>query len=219
MNLARPPRLVALVGRKKNVVRHQLFSQKPPDSRLWFSRTGGFSPPLARRRSSCPPPSPNLVRTHPIEHYQALRVSPPCLSRVATPPDGHQIGARKRRAPENTILSKPYRHRVSIDRLNHEGSQSAASLEGETGPTPTGKTLPQCVCVCMCFLPIHSGHQIRWTYQPGSHRRKVTQQEEGHIGFFIHVPSAVRALIILARRIQPLLSLVGREVEFCVLTI
>ena len=24
-----------------------------------------------------------------------------------------------------------------------------------------------------CFLPIHSGHQ--WTYQPGSHRRKVTQ--------------------------------------------
>ena len=32
-----------------------------------------------------------------------------------------------------------------------------------------------CVCVCMCFLPIHSGHQVRWTYQPGSHRRKATQ--------------------------------------------
>ena len=30
-------------------------------------------------------------------------------------------------------------------------------------------------CVCVCFLPIHSGHQVRWTYQPGSHRRKVTQ--------------------------------------------
>ena len=28
-------------------------------------------------------------------------------------------------------------------------------------------------CVCVCFLPIHSGHQVRWTYQPGSHRRKV----------------------------------------------
>ena len=25
------------------------------------------------------------------------------------------------------------------------------------------------------LLPIHSGHQVRWTYQPGSHRRKVTQ--------------------------------------------
>ena len=23
-------------------------------------------------------------------------------------------------------------------------------------------------CVCVCFLPIHSGHQVRWTYQPGS---------------------------------------------------
>ena len=30
-----------------------------------------------------------------------------------------------------------------------------------------------CVCVCVCFLPIHSGHHVRWTYQPGSHRRKV----------------------------------------------
>ena len=29
--------------------------------------------------------------------------------------------------------------------------------------------------VCVCFPPIHSGHQVRWTYQPGSHRRKVTQ--------------------------------------------
>ena len=25
------------------------------------------------------------------------------------------------------------------------------------------------------FLPIHSGHQVRWTYQPGSRKRKVTQ--------------------------------------------
>ena len=59
------------------------------------------------------------------------------------PPEGHQIGARKRRAPENTIiLSQPYRRRVSTDRLNREGSQLAASLEGEPGPTPAGKTLP-----------------------------------------------------------------------------
>ena len=44
-------------------------------------------------------------------------------------------------------------------------------------------------------------------------------QEEGHTGFFIHLLSAVRALIFLARRIQPFLSLVDREVQFCVLTI
>ena len=44
-------------------------------------------------------------------------------------------------------------------------------------------------------------------------------QEEGHTGFLIHLLSAVRALIFLARSIQPFLSLVNREVEFCVLTI
>ena len=58
------------------------------------------------------------------------------------PPEGHQIGARKRRTPENTILSQPYCHRVSTDRPNREGSQLAASLEGEPGLTPAGKTLP-----------------------------------------------------------------------------
>ena len=44
-------------------------------------------------------------------------------------------------------------------------------------------------------------------------------QEEGHTGFLTNLLSAVRALIFLARRIQPFLSLVDRDVEFCVLTI
>ena len=39
-------------------------------------------------------------------------------------------------------------------------------------------------------------------------------QEEGHTGFLVHLPSAVLALIFLARRIQQFLSLVDREVEF-----
>ena len=42
-------------------------------------------------------------------------------------------------------------------------------------------------------------------------------QEEGHTGFLIHLPSAVLALIFLARRTQPSLSLVDRSF-FCVLT-
>ena len=50
------------------------------------SRAQGFSPPLARQRSSCPPPSPNLVRIHPIENHQALHDSAPCLLRAATLP-------------------------------------------------------------------------------------------------------------------------------------
>ena len=69
------------------------------------------------------------------------------------------------------------------------------------------------VCVCVCFFPFYSGRQDCWMYQPG-----VTK-EEGHTGFLIHLPSAVLAIIFLARRIQPFFSLVDREVEFCVLTI
>ena len=42
-------------------------------------------------------------------------------------------------------------------------------------------------------------------------------QEEGRTGF-IHLPSASLASIFFARRIQPFLSLVDPEVEFCVLT-
>ena len=44
-------------------------------------------------------------------------------------------------------------------------------------------------------------------------------QEEGHTGNLIHLPSAVLALIFLARRIQTFLSLVDRQVEFCALTV
>ena len=39
-------------------------------------------------------------------------------------------------------------------------------------------------------------------------------QEEGNTGFSIHLLSAVLALIFLARRIQPFLSLVDCQVEF-----
>ena len=68
-------------------------------------------------------------------------------------------------------------------------------------------------CVCVCFLPISF-----WTSSSLDVPAGVTQ-EEGHTGFFIHLLSAVHALIFLARRIQPFVSLVDREVEFCVLTI
>ena len=176
------------------VVRDQLFPQKPPGSRFRFSRTGvqpspGSSTielPSAFAESGAYPPN----REPPGSPRQC---SLPLACRH--PPEGHQIGARKRRTPENTILSQPYCRRVSTDRSDRDGSQLAASLEGEPGPTPAGKTLPhsypetrfrrerardeghqniQCV-VYVCFLPIHSGHQVCWTYQPGSHRRKVTQ--------------------------------------------
>ena len=68
------------------------------------------------------------------------------------------------------------------------------------------------VCVCV-FFPFILDIKFIMNVPAG-----VTQ-EEGHTGFLIHLLSAVRALIFLGRRIQPFLSLVDREVEFCVLTI
>ena len=65
-----------------------------------------------------------------------------------------------------------------------------------------------CVCVCVCvFFPFIL--EIKF----------VGRTSRGHTGFPIHLLSAVRAFIFLLRRIQPFLSLVDREVEFCVLTI
>ena len=44
----------------------------------------------------------------------------------------------------------------------------------------------------------------------------VGRTSRSHTGFLIHLPSTVRALVFFARRIQPFLSLVDGEVEFCV---
>ena len=62
----------------------------------------------------------------------------------------------------------------------------------------------------MCVFSSHSF----WTSSSLDVPAGVTQ-EKGPTGFLIHL-SAVRALIFIARRIQPFLSLVDREVEFCV---
>ena len=67
------------------------------------------------------------------------------------------------------------------------------------------------VFFCVC---VFSSHPF-WTSSSLDVPAGVTQ-EEGHTGFLIHLPSAVRALIFVARRIQPFLSLVDHEVEFCV---
>ena len=74
------------------------------------------------------------------------------------------------------------------------------------------RVIPPVLYVCVI-----SSHPF-WTSSSLDVPAGVTQ-EEGQTGFLIHLLSAVRALIFLARTIQPFLSLVDREVEFCVLTI
>ena len=117
------------------------------------SETSRFKPLILAHRGSALPwlvddrAAPRLRRIWCVAYPpdRALPGSPrQCSLPLARrhPPEGHQIGARKRRTPGNTILSQPYRRRVSTDRPNREGRQFAASLEGEPGPTPAGKTLP-----------------------------------------------------------------------------
>ena len=66
-----------------------------------------------------------------------------------------------------------------------------------------------CVCVCFFFIPFildvrFCGRTSRGHTGGRSHR-------------FLHFPSALLALIFLARKIQLFLSPVDCEVEFCVL--
>ena len=63
-------------------------------------------------------------------------------------------------------------------------------------------------CVCVCCHPVYI-LDVRLLQVPAG----ITQGE-GHTRF-LHLPFAVLAFIFLAGRIQPFLSLVDREVEFC----
>ena len=65
-----------------------------------------------------------------------------------------------------------------------------------------------CVCVVFSF-----NLDVRFVDIPAG-----VKQEEGHTGF-LHLPSATLASNCFARRFQPFVSLVDREIEFCVLTI
>ena len=91
---------------------------------------------------------------------------------------------------------------------------SAADHEQDWQPCPLVRAIY--TNIVLHVLCVFSSHPFR-TSSSLDVPAGVTQ-EEGHTGFLIHLPSAVRALIFVARRIQPFLSLVDREVEFCVLT-
>ena len=74
--------------------------------------------------------------------------------------------------------------------------------------TKTSDQTRQRVCVCVCVV-IPFILDVRLVDVPAG-----VIQEEGNTGF-LHFPSAVLALFLLARRIPPFLSLVDLEVEFC----
>ena len=88
-----------------------------------------------------------------------------------------------------------------------QGKKKKKKKSGSAPPPPP----PVCVCVCVCVV-IPFILDVRLVDVPAG----ITQ-EEGHTGF-LHLLSGVLALIFIARRIQPSLSLVDHEVQFCVPT-
>ena len=87
-------------------------------------------------------------------------------------------------------------HQTSNLNMKYSGGQNKRQCPDHR-PTFAANS---CVCVCIFFRFILD---VKF----------VGNTSRGHTGFLIHLPSAVRAFIFLARRIQPFLSLVGREVE------
>ena len=65
--------------------------------------------------------------------------------------------------------------------------------------------------MCVCVVPFILGVRL-------VDALAGVTKEEGHTGF-LYLPSEMLALTFIARRNQPSLSLVDREVEFCVPTI
>ena len=112
-NLARSPLHVVLVGRKMTVVRDQLSLRNLP-IRAFDSRAQGFSPLLARQRTIDLPSA--FVESGAYPPDRKLPGSPrQCSLPLACrhPPEGHQVGARKRSTPENTILAANHTAAVS----------------------------------------------------------------------------------------------------------
>ena len=95
-----------------------------------------------------------------------------------------------------------------------ESHRNNSIISGKSPPLHCTMLGHQNIVCCVCVFSFHSF----WTSSSLDVPAGVTQ-EEGHTGFLIHLLSAVRGSILLARRIQSFLSLVDCEVEICVLTI
>ena len=106
--------------------------------------------------------------------------------------------------------------RQKVSRLPTEQPRGPASTMLKTAGTFVNEKLftvwqivrSMCVVWCVLSSPLFWTSGL-WTYQPGSHRRKVTRDFSSTL-----IPSAMLTLTFLARRIQPFFSLVYREVEF-----
>ena len=142
--------LLAVVGRKNKVVQDQFLPHKPPGSRLCFSHarvqylpgspTNELLSTLAEPDVYSPDKSLHGTLARAAALHHAFRSSASCLSRATTSRRTPNRGSKKAQL-WITILNQPEHCRVQTDRLDCEDSQLVTFLEGESIPTPAGKTL------------------------------------------------------------------------------
>ena len=118
--------------------------------------------------------SPTVTKVLPIEIHVILCGLQATHKPILLPQSCHHrqtsTGAAIAFKITNSNNSGAAAHRNTCGALWASGDAQAQTLTSAELPSTA-----DAACVCVCFLPIHSGHQVRWTYQPGSHRRKVTQ--------------------------------------------
>ena len=127
-----------------------------------------------------------------VAHYGSKRNSgdEQCNAMPEKAPAGSQLKAsrRSRRGADSDdpyTTPSPFRHQTDQNDKTPAYQEEQPHLWSACGRRGGRLFLPcewlrqqkhnMTYSVCVCFLPIHSGHRVRWTYQPGSHRRKVTQ--------------------------------------------
>ena len=142
---------------------------------LFFPPRGHEPPPTLRDRLN-----PTCVYNHVVCMYVCrvcvlFFIKMCCVHYVilgATAVVVNNIGnaVRKERISAAILGSRWFSRECTVVSWRTPSEVRAVIMGGNTTPATT-----QYYYVCVCFLPIHSGHQVRWTYQPGSHRRKVTQ--------------------------------------------
>ena len=116
---------------------------------------------------------------------------------------------KKKKTPPRPVPSKKKKKSHPVPPRKKKTTAPSRLRKKNNRPVPPRKKKkPPRPAMCVC---VFSSHPF-WTSSSLDVPAGVTQ-EEGHTGFLIHLPSAVHALIFVARRIQPFLSLVDREVE------
>ena len=161
---------------------------RQPDHFLYSSESGAYSRDSSRfprRRPFIYLKPPYAIGSIPSLSGHAIAYRWRSLPRVhrhrASKPQGKRVLPWQVTMDQLVCASlshSHYRHEVGMLEVSvtlYTNINHYAGIQKNKNQTRSSLESSFCTlrCVCVCFLPIHSG--LQWTYQPGSHRRKVTQ--------------------------------------------